>query len=72
MQVSIPLDKMTTEEKLQALEEIWVDLQKTPDDVPSPSWHEDVLRAREDRIKEGRAEFKDWTDAKRDIRKQTK
>ena len=72
MQVSIPLDKMTIEEKLQVLEEIWDDLQKTPDDVPSPAWHADVLRVREDRIKEGKSEFKDWADAKRNIRKQTK
>lgn len=68
MQVAIPLDKMTTLEKLRALEDIWSDLQRTSDEVPSPAWHADVLRAREDRVREGSSQFGDWTDAKRRIR----
>jgi len=69
MPVSIPLDKMTIEEKLRALEEIWNDLQRTPDAVPSPAWHDDVLRARENRVREGSSQFGDWDEAKRRIRK---
>ncbi len=71
MQVAIPLDKMTTADKLKALEEIWSDLQRTPDDVPSPAWHADVLRARDARVKEGSSRFEDWPAAKRRIREQT-
>ena len=71
MQPAIPLDKMTTVEKLKALEEIWSDLQRTPDDVPSPAWHADVLHAREARVREGSSQFGDWTDAKRRIRERT-
>jgi hypothetical protein len=71
MQVAIPLDKMTVADKLRALEEIWSDLQRTPEDVPSPAWHADVLRAREDRVREGISHFGDWTDAKRRIRERT-
>ena len=72
MQVAIPLDKMTTADKLRALEEIWTDLQHTPQDVPSPGWHADVLRAREDRVREGTSQFGDWPDAKRRIRERTR
>lgn len=72
MQIAIPLDKMTIQDKLRALEEIWEDLRHTPEDVPSPSWHADVLRAREDRVREGKSKFGDWPDAKRRIRKHTK
>ncbi len=72
MRLSIPLDKMTTVEKLKVLEEIWSDLQRTPDEVPSPAWHDDVLRAREGRVREGSARFGDWNDAKRGIRERTK
>jgi len=71
MQLVIPLEKMTTADKLKALEEIWSDLQRTPDEVPSPAWHADVLRAREARVKEGSSEFQDWPTAKRRIREQT-
>ena len=71
MQLVIPLEKMTTVDKLKALEEIWSDLQRTPDEVPSPAWHADILRAREARVKEGSSEFQDWPTAKRRIREQT-
>jgi len=69
MHVTIPLDKMTTEDKLRAIEDIWEDLLRTPEEIPSPAWHADVLRAREDRVREGSSQFGDWGNAKRRIRK---
>lgn len=70
MNVTIPLDEMTTAEKLRVLEEIWADLRRTPSDVPSPTWHADVLRAREARVREGKSQFRDWEEAKSRIRGQ--
>ena len=72
MVVALPLKKMTVSDKLRALEDIWTDLQRTPEEIPSPSWHADVLHARQRRIREGKSKFKDWTDAKRDIRERVK
>ncbi len=72
MDVIIPLDKMSVEEKLRTIETIWNDLQQTPDNVPSPLWHEDVLRARETRVREGKSAYSDWPDAKDWIRDQTR
>ena len=72
MELQIPLDKMTTLDKLRALERIWDDLQRKPDDVPSPSWHSDVLQAREARVKEGSSQFLDWSEAKSRIRDRTR
>lgn len=68
MQPALPLDQMTIPEKLRAMEEIWQDLCRTPDSVPSPSWHADVLRAREERIRKGSSKFTDWSKAKKKIR----
>ena len=68
MQVTLPLDEMTISDKLRALEEIWENLCRTPDSIPSPPWHADVLRAREKRVREGSSEFVDWADAKQEIR----
>jgi len=68
----IPLDKMTIQEKLRAMEEIWDDLRRTPKDVPSPAWHRDVLRARAGRVREGASRSGDWDEAKRRIRKRTR
>lgn len=71
MQLTIPLEKMTTADKLQAIEELWNDLRRTPDEVPSPAWHEDVLKAREQRLREGKTQFDDWATAQRRIRERT-
>ena len=68
MSFTIPLDKMTATEKLQAIEEIWANLSLVSADVPSPSWHADVLRAREQRISEGRARFLNVAEAKAAVR----
>jgi gamma-glutamyl phosphate reductase len=70
MERVLPLDKMTTTDKLRVLEEIWDDLCRRAEEIPSPAWHADVLRAREKRIKERSSRFMDWTDAKRKIRDQ--
>ncbi|MCE5325979.1 MAG: addiction module protein [Planctomycetaceae bacterium] len=63
---------MSTADKLQAMEEIWEDLLREPDKIPSPSWHGDVLRAREKRVKQGASRYLDWTEAKEIIRKRTR
>ncbi|WP_041281118.1 addiction module protein [Desulfosudis oleivorans] len=68
MHFIIPLEKMSIEDKLQAIEVIWADLASTPENIPSPSWHADVLRAREKRISEGASSFLDITEAKKAVR----
>ncbi len=72
MHLTIPLEQMTVEDKLQAIEEIWTDLAGTPEDIPSPSWHADVLRTREQRISEGTSDFLDIAEAKNAVREQLK
>ncbi len=64
----LPLERMTTGEKLQVMEEIWDDLCREPAQVNSPTWHETVLRGREKRVRSGDAQFSDWSQAKHDIR----
>jgi len=68
MTMELPLDKMTAAEKLPALEAIWDHLCRTPTEVPSPTWHGEVLDDREKRVREGSAQFVDWDTAKRNIR----
>ena len=71
MEAIIPLDQMTVAEKMRALERIWDDLLRSGEDVPSPAWHEDVLRAREERVRAGASQFSDWREAKVRIRQRT-
>lgn len=68
MQLSIPLKQMSVEDKLHAIEVIWADLAETPENIPSPSWHGDILRAREKRISEGMSIFLDIAEAKKAVR----
>ncbi len=71
MELALPLDQMTTAEKLRAVEQIWENLCRTPNDVPSPSWHAGILQDREKRVHEGSSQFVDWAEAKKKIRDST-
>ncbi|MBU4200958.1 MAG: addiction module protein [Verrucomicrobia bacterium] len=70
--MTMVIGKMTTSDKLRAIEEIWNDLQRTPKEIPFPAWHGDVLRARETRVQEGASRYGDWNEAKSRIREQTR
>ena len=70
MAIAIPLENMSVEEKIQVMEIIWDDLCHNADDMQSPSWHEDVLREREEALQPGAGEFIDWDLAKKIIRKE--
>jgi putative addiction module component (TIGR02574 family) len=71
MGLSLPLDEMSTEEKLRALELIWDDLRKTEASLPSPAWHRDVLESREARLRAGTEKSIPWDEAKKNIREST-
>lgn len=68
MTISLPLDKMSVEEKLQLMEAIWDDLSRHSDEMPPPAWHEKVLKGIEAAIERGEETFDDWETAKRRIR----
>ena len=72
MRFSIPVDEMTTEDKLAAMEQLWDNLCRSPESIPSPDWHEDVLSSREILVKEGKATFSSLSDVKDRIRRDTK
>jgi hypothetical protein len=68
MSVNFPLDQMTRQEKLQAMEALWEDLTRNPEEFESPAWHEQVLEEREQRIKAGQESFVDWEIVKKQLR----
>jgi hypothetical protein len=72
MEWAPPLDEMTISDKLHAMEQIWGDLSRNPENVPSPNWHGEILKAREGRVKEGSSQFTDWAEAKEKIRNSVK
>ena len=72
MDLTLPIEQMTTAEKIRALEAIWESLCRQPGDVTSPSWHGDILKTREKSVQEGTSQFTDWAEAKQKIRDATK
>ncbi len=72
MQPALPLEKMSREEKLRIMEELWADLSRDESQVESPAWHGDVLRERAEAVKSGKEVFEDWEEAKRLLRKRKK
>ncbi|MBI4027932.1 MAG: addiction module protein [Verrucomicrobia bacterium] len=71
MATLLPLDQMTLEDKLRAMEEIWDDLRLQEERLPVPEWHKKVLDERERLVREGKAHFTDWETAKKRITDRT-
>jgi len=65
------IERMTVDERLQALELLWTSLTRTPDDVASPDWHGEVLAGRLPKIKRGEGEFLTLAEAKARLQKPT-
>lgn len=72
MSISLPLEEMTVEEKLQIMEAIWDDLSRRADELPPPAWHGEVLAEREGAVARGEETFGDWETAKQRIEKEIK
>jgi len=72
MQTVLPLDKMTREEKLRIMEELWVDLSRDESKFETPEWHAEVLRERAAEFKAGDETFLDWEEVKKQLRGKNK
>ena len=54
---TLEVKKMSMKERLQAMEILWDSLIDEECEIESPEWHQDVLKEREKKIKDGKAEF---------------
>jgi len=66
------IEKMSLDERLQTMELLWASLARTPDAVPSPAWHGEVLAARMAKIERGEAEFLTVPELKERLQKATR
>ena len=71
MDTVLPLDRMTVEEKLKAIEILWDDLCRNERQLPVADWQKQLLDEREQQIQTGQAKFSDWNAAKKRIRERT-
>ena len=49
--------KMSTLERIHAMEELWDALSHEKHEIDSPPWHETILQKRKERIKSGKTKF---------------
>ena len=68
MTMTLPLDTMSVDDRIQIMESIWGSFVQNPDEMDSPAWHSDVLSAREAKVSNGTAQYSDWDEAKLRIR----
>jgi putative addiction module component (TIGR02574 family) len=71
MDAVLPLDQMTVEEKLRAMEAIWRSLSTREEQVPVPDWHKQVLDEQQRQIDAGEATFVSLEEMKERVRKRT-
>jgi hypothetical protein len=69
MDATLNLKEMTISDKLSVMEMLWDDICRDSPDVNfnSPDWHGELLKQRELDVQNGRDEFLDWEDVKKDI-----
>ena len=65
------IERMTVDERLQAMELLWTSLTRTPEAVPSPGWHGEVLASRLAKIERGEGEFLTLVKVKARLQKPT-
>ncbi|HXT10690.1 MAG TPA: addiction module protein [Candidatus Angelobacter sp.] len=63
------IHEMPFREKLLVMEAIWEDISREEQRLEVPQWHKDVLDERERLVAEGKAQFLEWEEAKRQIKK---
>jgi len=54
---ALEIEKMSTVQRLQAMENLWDALLHEKVEIESPGWHQNVLKNRKKRIAAGEAEF---------------
>ncbi|OGL47231.1 MAG: hypothetical protein A2161_17530 [Candidatus Schekmanbacteria bacterium RBG_13_48_7] len=54
---TVEIKKMSTAERLQAIEALWDSLLDKESEIKSPEWHQNILKDRKRKIKNGKAEF---------------
>jgi hypothetical protein len=67
MSSTLPLDKMSISDKISIMELLWDDICRNVPEFTLPLWHGDILKKREESLKQGKDEFEDWEKAKKDI-----
>ena len=65
------IHQMPLREKLLLMEAIWDDISREEENLEVCQWHRDTLDERERLVADGKAQFIDWEEAKKQINEAT-
>jgi putative addiction module component (TIGR02574 family) len=54
---TIEFDKMSVDERLKCMEDLWDSLIHEKPEIKSPNWHQDILNQRRVKLESGEAKF---------------
>jgi len=63
------MSRLSTTERLQAMEWLWASLSREPREIGSAEWHGEVLSARKAKVASGEAQFLTATQLKERLRR---
>ena len=67
MLATLPLEQMSMTEKISTMEFLWDDICHNSKNYPSPVWHGEILKQREEMLKNGEVFFEDWDKVKKEL-----
>lgn len=67
MAVDLAIETLSVEEKVDLMDRLWESLAKSPENIPSPAWHGEVLAARQAKMDRGESKPIPWEEAKRQV-----
>lgn len=65
------ISKMSTGERLQAMELLWRSLSASAEEIASPDWHGEVLSRRLSKVEEGKGSFLTVSELKDRLRRKS-
>ncbi len=68
---TLVLSKLTLPQKLKLMEDLWAELSREPESIPTPKWHLNLLHEREELVRQGKARFSPWSEAKKRLRRKS-
>lgn len=67
--MNIEIESLSVTEKLALVDRVWSSLTGSPDSVPSPDWHEEVLEERLQRLESGETTVSPLSEVKERLEK---
>jgi putative addiction module component (TIGR02574 family) len=68
MLTQVDIERMTIPQRMEVIDRLWASIVQSGEDVPSPAWHEDVLKERVAHVKSGKAKFYTLEEARQKLR----